>query len=162
MSVLDYKVIYQLEKPTFSILYLIPIILIIVTVALLINSLRNQEKSVSNIILYSAGLILSIIAALYTFISSYSEYLKYNAALNNGDCLIVEGIIENYNPANILGHETESFEVSGVKFEYGNEISYGYSYTDGFNCFDDGDKTRITYYNDNGTNVILKFEINME
>lgn len=157
---MDYTVIYELTEPEFSIVYIIPIILIIATVALLIESLKSKEKSVSNIILYGVGLVLSIAILLYTVIGSYSEYIKYSTALKSGECLIVEGTIENFNPANTLGHEPECFKVSGVQFEYGNEIGYGYSTGDNSDCFAEGTQTRITYYNDNGTNVILKFEVN--
>ena len=45
-----------------------------------------------------------------------------NLAMERNDCKIVEGAVEHFHPMPATGHDTERFDVHGVKFAYSDFI----------------------------------------
>ena len=67
------------------------------------------------------GLVLAIFGALLVLILAIKlvpEYVSLRRAYASGDSAIVEGVVENFQPAPILGAARESFSVGGVVFRY--------------------------------------------
>ena len=87
-----------------------------------------------------------------------SHHLKYKKMFESQDYKIVEGLVENFHPMPMSGHDTERFTVGGIKFEYSDfDLSKG-----GFNNTSshggpirEGLPVRIAYKNGR----ILKLEI---
>jgi len=67
------------------------------------------------------GLVLAMFGALLVLIAAITlvpEYVSLRRAYVRGNSTIVEGIVENFDPAPILGVARESFSVGGVLFTY--------------------------------------------
>ncbi len=103
---------------------------------------------------------------LFLFVGSVffhiEDYFGKKEVLENGQVLVVEGYVEKYHAMPITGHDTESFEINGVYFEYTNgEIYNGYNRPA---CFggvitENGQHLKIKFIEDfDKRNIILYIE----
>jgi hypothetical protein len=96
-----------------------------------------------------------------TISSKLGGHSTAEAIFNSGKYKTVEGIVENYHPMPPGGHQSESFTVDGIKFEfYGSTLGdpgYNIPAVDG-GVFKAGLFVRLTYANYYDNNVILKIE----
>jgi hypothetical protein len=67
------------------------------------------------------GLIVAVLATiifLLVAVSLVPNSIELRRAFRSGNTSIVEGVVENFHPAPLLGVADESFSVSGVSFSY--------------------------------------------
>lgn len=62
--------------------------------------------------------IFGAFLVLIMAITLVSEYVPLRRAYTSGDSSIVEGVVEDFHPAPVLGAARESFSVGGVLFAY--------------------------------------------
>ena len=68
-----------------------------------------------------AGIIVAALAALFLILAGVSlvpKFIELRHAYKNGNSSTVEGVVENFHPAPVLGVANESFSVDGVDFSY--------------------------------------------
>jgi len=109
-----------------------------------------------------AGFFFIAFAILWTggaFWQTYSQHLRHAALVEQNQCTIVEGRVQNFVPMPYAGHASESFSVSGVSFRYSD-----FNVTDAFNNtashggpINANSYVRICY--DPQDNAILRLEI---
>lgn len=149
-------------------LNLIPLVLGIAFLHIFVLSIKDKSKETKRfvrIISGSIGLIigvLSLVIFVSLTISMSLEHTDYKNRLANNDVQIVEGYVENFHPQPFEGHDTESFEINGVKFEYSDYIiinGYHKSASHGGVITHNGQYLKIKYivdeYNDVKETVIL-------
>lgn len=74
---------------------------------------------------------LGAFSLLWTAVAGGSigvNYVRVQSALRSGTASVVEGPVEHFHPMPYTGHANETFDVSGVHFEYSD-----YGITAGFN-----------------------------
>jgi hypothetical protein len=67
------------------------------------------------------GFIVSVLAGVFFCILAVKlvpNFIELRHAFESGDSSIVEGVVENFHPAPVLGAAKESFSVGGVDFSY--------------------------------------------
>jgi len=62
--------------------------------------------------------IFCILITIHTTVLNIKDYSEKRNALANNQVYVIEGYTENYHPRPFSGHDTESFEINGVRFEY--------------------------------------------
>ena len=61
----------------------------------------------------------SLVWCLGTLFTTYSDYRRLRTSIEQGQCRVVEGVVQNFHPGgNYRGETDESFDVSGVHFSY--------------------------------------------
>jgi len=68
-----------------------------------------------------AGIVGASLATLFFVIATVSllpRSISQRNAYRNGDTSVVEGVVEDFHPAPVLGAARESFSVHGVAFSY--------------------------------------------
>lgn len=112
--------------------------------------------------LFDKGLtfqVVGVVGILFAFAFLASLYVEYHAArkaLATRDYSIVEGTVSNFIPMPPGGHSTESFVVSGIRFEYGSgwgSTTFNSEWNKGF--IHNGVEARITYVR----NEIIRIEV---
>ena len=85
------------------------------------------------------------------------DFLHLRKLVQNGDCKITEGIVENFRPKTFWSKQPEYFTVSGDYFEYSNtRLSNGYNQIKGNGGIIENDlKVRVHHHK----GKILKLEI---
>ncbi|CCN69674.1 hypothetical protein [Vibrio nigripulchritudo] len=133
-------------------------------------ALTNREK-ISRLSFYASGKksdpkktsvvlwFMLIFATFWTGLVSYglgSQLFELLSKYHKGDYLVIEGIVENFDPMPYSGRKRESFSVKGIYFQYSD-----FSVTPGFNNttshggpIREGLQVRISYIG----NTILKLE----
>jgi hypothetical protein len=104
------------------------------------------------------GAFLTFMAATNT----QSAAVALQELQQDGKYLVVEGIVQNFHPMPYEGHDTERFDVAGVRFEYSD-----YMITGGFNQtrshggpIRPGRYVRLTYVpRGKSGNVIIRVEV---
>jgi len=67
------------------------------------------------------GIIVAALAALFLILAGVSlvpKFIEIRHAYKSGNSSTVEGVVENFHPAPVLGVANESFSVDGVDFSY--------------------------------------------
>ena len=108
----------------------IPVIIItlVLGIVLLCYKISNSPKSeiwqkddiwysILKFFLKAVG-IFCILITIHTTVLNIKDYSEKRSALANNQVYVVEGFVENFHPKLFAGHDTESFEINGVRFEY--------------------------------------------
>ena len=77
----------------------------------------NIWYSILFIFLKVAG-IFCILITIHATVLNIKDYSEKRNALANNQVNVIEGYTENYHPRPFTGHDTEHFEINGVRFEY--------------------------------------------
>lgn len=133
-----------------------PVIMLFIGIALFFLS---KKISASNYLLVKRFAVIYMIVVFFLLFFNFSALLKTPNQIN---LKVVEGIVENFHPMSYNGHDYESFNVKTVKFRYSDYSDWG-----GFNKTSshggpinrNGQHIRITYYEDDNENIILKLEM---
>jgi hypothetical protein len=89
---------------------------------------------------------VGFLGALVFFVSMYWEYRSARKAFETHSYSVSEGVVRDFIPMPPGGHSTESFEVNGVRFEYGSgwgSTMFNSEWNKGF--IHNGVEVRITY-----------------
>jgi hypothetical protein len=111
----DYQTVFEIGIGSFpwtGLLHPVPFIII---GALLLRFSRGKQ------IYKIAGAIVAAFATFFLLIAAMTfvpEFVKLRRTYRSGDSSLVEGIVENFQPAPVLGALRESFSVHGVVFSY--------------------------------------------
>ena len=94
-------------------------------------------------------LFLGIFISAFMAYSKTISYLELKNTLKNKTYKVVEGVIHNFQPMPYSGHQNESFEVNGIRFEYSNYTGNNYFFknTKSHNgpIKEEGQKVKIYY-----------------
>ncbi len=107
----------------------------------------------------------SVILIIFSIIKTPSmirENRDFNKMIENKSYKVVEGLVENFLPANSNGDHFESFSVNGVIFKYSDFVIVdGFHQTSKNNgpINKNGVQVRIGYTFSDDENIILKLEI---
>lgn len=113
-----------------------------------IRALQQQKPKGLNLFLFCFMLIVSGLVSLFVVAEQIDQYNKIVLAYRKGDYQIVEGYVENFHPMPPQGHDTEHFEIGGLRFEYSDAtVMQGYhtSRVNGGVITGDGQHLRIGY-----------------
>ena len=95
-------------------------------------------------------------------VSHVIDYQEKREILDNNQTVVIEGIVEEYHPMPLSGHDSEHFKINGIYFEYTNfEVVNGYNTPA---CYggvikENGQHLKIKYIEDDvGNNIILYIE----
>jgi hypothetical protein len=111
----DYRTVFEIGIKSFpwgASLHPIPFIVLGV---LLVRFAKSKQ------IYQIAGAVGAIFATLFLLIAAVSfvpNFVKLRHSYRSGQSSIVEGIVENFHPAPVLGAARESFSVHGIVFSY--------------------------------------------
>ena len=100
--------------------------------------------------------VFFLFAISFTVIDSTATYNQHHViheAFKTGQYKTVEGVVSNFKPISSYGHGIESFMINNVPFSSVNSIA-----TKGFGNHD-GLYVRISYIENNYSNIIIKLEI---
>ena len=166
----EYLVVFiATEKEPHLSFIIIPFVLFLVGMGMLVYVIRGRRRvQLKGPALLIFPLLFTVFAAVMTLITTanfFTSKTQTSGILANNDFKVVEGVIENFKPMPYGGHNSESFTVRGVYFEFSDYSSYA-----GINSFNqtashggpirnNGQKVRLTYVSlTNGDNLILKVE----
>lgn len=162
---MESKVLYEASfsfQPVWLIILALLIIMPFVTIGC-VKAVR-QKKTLFSITRLVFSIIGTVVILIVTAIVLPDQIKMYNhtvGAFKRGDYNAVEGFVENFHPMPKEGHDSESFSINGIPFEYGYTISFGYHKvkSDGGVITGNGQHLRIGYtcYNWLG-NVIVYIE----
>ena len=148
---MESQVLYETSY-TFHISLLIILVLLVAVPYVMIQQAKavRKDKSPSNIfglVMFSIGTLVIIFVTAVVIPDEINMYDSTVGAYNRGDYQIVEGYVENFHPMPKEGHDTESFTVNGVLFEYGYTATFGYhkAKVDGGVITGNGQHLRIGY-----------------
>lgn len=102
---------------------------------------------------------------IYCGIDSWIAWNREYDAYVNGECKIVEGVVEDFHPLPSGGHDSENFTVSGVKFAYAStpgsysRLEYDKCMIHGGCITGNGMKVKIWYLGDGDTTQIMRIDI---
>lgn len=148
-------------------------IFLIVGAGFLINSFslvksepqtNARERFIDNFFKYAGFVIGPLMIGLFILsaASTAIDHFEYKNALKNDDVYVVEGYVENFHEMPYEGHDTEHFEINGVRFEYTDYvITNGYHKTASYGgvITKNGQHLKIKYvveeYEEETINVIL-------
>ena len=88
-------------------------------------------------------------------------YTKVVGAYKDGEFMIVEGYVENFDPMPYGGHSEESFEINNVTFSYSDytiQPGYNNSKSHGGVIEGNGQHLKVGYVDYYGTNIIVYIE----
>lgn len=72
---------------------------------------------------FSFGFLgFAIVWTLVVLVGTVADYLTLAAALRDGRCEVVEGVVSEFHPMPESGHEMEWFVVGGRRFEYSDFV----------------------------------------
>ena len=86
------------------------------------------------------------LGAIVFLVSMYREYRSARNAFTTHSYSVSEGVVRDFIPMPPGGHSTESFDVNGVRFEYGSGLgstTFNSEWNKGF--IHNGVEARITY-----------------
>lgn len=162
-----YKTAYELLPRYFAWFYIIPFITIIISIFLIKLAFytkfdENSSVITIRIILTSFTIVLLATSCLlpYGKINSnnsiYNDYISGKYKINT-----VEGLVSQFHPEPLSGHDTEHFYVENVYFEYstGTTLPQPKTKAHGGQITGDGQNVRITYISYNSSALIVKLEI---
>jgi len=159
----DYHVVFSMSQgdlPTNPILffYVVGSVLLLLCIGLFFAKRNSEIARGIRIILLGLGLGCFVVAISFKGLQSNYDGLADN--LENGNALVTEGVVENFHPMPVTGHDSEHFTVKGNYFSYSdfevtgafnNSSSHGGPIREGLNV-------RITYLPRENRNLILRIE----
>ena len=153
------EILYDFADETISAGCFIPVILAVLTAALLIREIFIKGSK-GNKILYACGLLISLFISVSVIGNWVLQSADFKAALRNDECSVVSGTVRDFSTPSALGHDTEHFTVDDVYFEYGQGGSVGYCETRALGGVIKGNGQQLTihYVTVDGENIILKIE----
>ena len=153
------EILYDFADETISAGCFIPVILAVLTAALLIREIFIKGSK-GNKILYACGLLISLFVSVSVIGNWVLQSADFKAALRNDECSVVSGTVCDFSTPSALGHDTEHFTVDDVYFEYGQGGAVGYCETRalGGAVKGNGQQLIIHYVTVDGENIILKIE----
>ena len=162
-----YKIIYDITQDQNSSgiwpsIILFPF-LIIITFLLSLAFMKNVPVR-KVIIVFVLGCFLSAACSCGVILSGFTQNNAARTILANGNALIIDDTVANFEPATPGGRKVESFTVKNVVFQYNSaDLSNpGYKHESGLDGpIKNGIAVRIHYYYDSSRkqNIILKLEI---
>jgi hypothetical protein len=96
------------------------ITLFLVLISCIIRKYFRKDFPLVRFIIMAGFMFIWVSVALFT---SINEYITFKKALIENKYQVVEGYVENFNPMPYEGHQSESFKVKGIKFEYSDYVS---------------------------------------
>ena len=132
---------------------------------------RKKLTGVADFMVRAFSVLLTCLMTYVSFIFIYcgiDSWIAWNReydAYVNGECKIVEGVVEDFHPLPSGGHDSESFTVSGVKFAYAStpgsysRLEYDKCMIHGGCITGNGMKVKIWYLGDGDTTHIMRIDI---
>jgi hypothetical protein len=115
MAQTNYQTIFEIGFRTFPWTGVVrPLILVACGALLAVVFKRKPFYRFTGVFGSSFGLLVFILL-LITFVSNF---VKLRSAYRSGTSSIIEGVVENFHPAPVLGPAEESFLVQGTIFSY--------------------------------------------
>lgn len=159
---MEYICIYQAEHNRFPISWVVIFggLAAVVLVFAVINWKHNEIGGKIGMCLVSFVLLLVMFSEIYGYFSTYTIWDHYV----NGNCLVVEGVIEEYmvNRAEDAPLAPDRFFVNGIDFQVNRKPSIGYGYIyrqcDG-GLLKNGLSCKIYYVPFKHDNVIMELHI---
>ena len=151
---------------------LIAIAFLLVSVYIFFNAFlpikHDQERDKSPKLWMLVPLLFSVIPFLISvfvcvsFFSTNMDYINIYEQYACGQSEVVEGMVEEFHPMPETLHDSEHFEVAGVKFNYGADNSkcfYSRCKKDGGIFVGNGQKVKIWYVPYDGHNYIMRVDL---
>ena len=162
-----YKTVYEILPKYFTWFYIIPLIAIIISILLMKLAFFTKFDENSNVhtirvMLTSFMIVLLVISSLLPYGKITSNNTIYNDYKSGKyQRYTVEGVISQFHPEPLSGHDTEHFYVGNVYFEYstGTTLPQPKTKVHGGYITGDGQNVRITYISYNSSAFIVKLEI---
>jgi len=135
----------------------IPLVILVVSAGVLAASGRLSKASEYRWWQLGFAIAPPLMLSVVTGGSIYLEHRRYVSAYREGRTEYVEGVVEHFVPMPEDGHDNESFEVAGHRFEYAeSHLTAGYNTTCGNGGpIGDGRRVRIWHV----ANTILRLEL---
>lgn len=156
-----YETLYEVSQKFEYVPQLIDILIVVCPIILLIVGIIIGFKTKKLfLLLVMALLTVYVFGIIYYVINNMPEYdLDLYSMYADGDYVVCEGIIENYDAISSVVYD--SFEVEGYRFIIRHNPTFGYGYTyrqsDG-GVLKNGLSVRIYFINHMHENVIMKIE----
>ncbi len=121
----------------------------------------DPRKRTIGMYVYAALTLFTAIVSSGMIYQTIHSYDVTKTVYESGQYRIAEGIVEQYHPMPIEGHDTERFTVQDVQFVFSpNDPMYGYNTPASHGgAIRSGAHVRISYFHDGIDNVILKLEM---
>jgi hypothetical protein len=119
---MGYRTVFDVTQVGFQ--WWIPLLILIfgalfVSIGFAVRTLGDRDSSTKGALFQIVGAV-GILGALVFSASMYEEYRTARKAFTTHSYSVSEGVVRDFIPMPPGGHSTESFEVSGVRFEYGS------------------------------------------
>lgn len=158
-----YNVVFALEPgglPTEPIIWFMLAGAALIIIGWMIGYKAHPESNPGKVRFFSMGIGVGcfvIALALHWLQSRHDRLVNF---METGKTEVVEGVVENFHPMPVGGHDSERFSVQGTPFAYSD-----YEVTQAFNNTTShggpiraGLPVRITYVSANSGNYIVKIE----
>lgn len=163
---MDYKTVFEITDKGFEMITLMPLLFVIVGIGISwFNIKYNKSTSPKRKHTIVFGFIFSGFALIMLLLAvpcSIANRNKTKEIYENKEYKIIEGVIENFHPMLNSGHNSESFNVDGVYFEYSDfllQYEFNKTASHGGPLKRNGQEVRLSYITVNGENRILKIEL---
>lgn len=155
---METTVLFQVE---ISCINFVSVILFIACIFIICHIiLSRKKKTIFETIMEFIILIVFFTVMICTSADQYLASRELVNALNSNNCYVIEGVVDNFYTPTVFGHESETFTINGICFEYSNSVESGYSTTKLFGgCINgNGQLLKISYITIEERNIILKIE----
>ena len=162
-----YTTAYEILPRYFTWFFIIPLIAIVISIFLMKLAFftkfdENSSVITIRIILTGFTIVLLAISSLLPYGKIRSNNTIYKDYINGKyQIYTVEGLVSQFHPEPLSGHDTEHFYVENVYFEYstGTTLPQPKTKVHGGQITGDGQNVRITYISYNSSALIVKLEI---
>lgn len=156
---MKYTTLFEIERFTVEPIHIMLIGLCVLLIGFVYYT-HKHEKSKTNRVMSIVVAIVFVFISGYVIVGYNMESIELYNMLKTQDCLVVQGEVESFHTPTVAGHDSESFYIDDVYFEYSDSVTVGYSKTKSFGgCIKgNGQKLRISYASIDGMNIILKIE----
>lgn len=153
------NILYEF-KISFPAVGIIPIVLVVASLGVFFYEMRKNKKNKLNLILVICSFLIAGVVAFFSLNNWFTTSKICADLLKNNECEIVEGYVENFSTPTATGHDSESFSINGITFDYAdfNNVGYSEMKAHGGVIHGNGQYLKISYVTIDGTNVILKIE----
>lgn len=153
------NILYEF-KIIFPAVGIIPIVLIVASIGAFVYEVRKEKKNKLTLILVTCSFLITGIVTFFSLNNWFVTSKICGDYLKNNECKIVEGYVENFSTPTATGHDSESFSINEITFNYTDFDNVGYSEikAHGGVIHGNGQYLKISYVTIDGTNVILKIE----
>ena len=163
---MEFETVYKVtDNYWFLLIGLIPLVILIFGILTIFKPaiLGEDTSIIFRRIISIITIIISLYANIYFIYGIIYNYNQTVKAYLNNDYLIIEGNIQDFIPGNDFKHESESFSINGVYFEYSPAIAnFGYKKygSEGGVLKGNGQYVRLGYVtNSVGVNIIVLIEL---